>query len=273
MPLSSPKSNVRATLWRVNNYAYWGEDPYTSAPSVSVLNSGVYSNDAILGMNYAGTGTVSMFSVNSSNQVVANSGLVIPAGQSLVVSGTVAPTQSVALAAQPTLSLIDSEATLAYAGSTNITGSVTGVKGGVTISAATTLASGYVYGVEGKVVITGTLNSSGGGYVAGVLGQLDISAATLTAGQLAAIWGDMGTTALAVTAANTNLLILTNTTNCIIHSVAQLIANASYLFDITDQSYGGAHFTVFTTAATAAGCLKILVNGNVRYLQCYSAAS
>ena len=179
---------------------------------------------------------------------------------------------ALAVAAQPTLRAFDSEPSLSYAGSTAITGSVAAVRGNTTIGASTTISSGFVYGTQGKITDKGILTTAN--YVAALLGQLDTSAAgSLGTTPLAAIWGDMGANSTAASATGADILKLTNTTNTIINSAIYVNANANYLMDITDVSYGGAHFLVGTTATTPAGCIKVHTPAGVRYLQLYSAES
>ena len=175
-------------------------------------------------------------------------------------------------ASQATFRAIDSEPSLAYAGSTTISGSVAAIRGNVTPASGNTLAGGFEYGVQGKLTLAGTLNN-GSGFNAGVFGQVDTSAATFvhTSGYLAPIMADFGATSIMASDANANMITVLNTTNCIINSALEFIGNASYAFDLTDLAYGGAHFVVGTTASTAAGCLKVHINGAVRYLQLYSA--
>ena len=175
-------------------------------------------------------------------------------------------------ASQSTFRNIDSEVLLNFSGSTAITGSVAAIRGNTAIASGTTISSGFVYGTQGKLTIQGALTTAN--YLAGVIGQVDTSAAgSLGTTPLCAIWGDMGATSTAVTATGADILKLTNTTNTIINSAIMVNANASYLMDITDAAYGGVHFVVGTTASTAAGCLKVKVDGVVRYLQLYSAES
>jgi hypothetical protein len=187
-------------------------------------------------------------------------------------------TSNVISSATPaTTRVIDGEASFSAA-SVAPSGSIVGVRGAVTIPAGTTLTSGYVYGTQGKVVIQGTVTATGGANAAtGIQGQLDLSAATgLTSGYVSAGWFDMGATASAAAItgqANLTILELDNTTNAVIHSIILSAANASYFFDVTDLAYGGSHFVVGTTAATAAGTLKVRVNGADRYIQLYSSES
>lgn len=180
-------------------------------------------------------------------------------------------TPTISAAAQPTQRVIDSELTSNFAGSTTITGSIVGVRGNITQAAGNTLVSGFEYGIQGKLTLAGTLNN-GSGFNFGIFGQVDTSntAFVHTSGYLAPIGADFGATSIMASDANANMIALTNTTNCIINSALQFIGNATYAFDLTDLAAGGAHFVVGTTASTAAGCLKVHINGAVRYLQLYS---
>jgi hypothetical protein len=175
--------------------------------------------------------------------------------------------------AHPTFRLFDAEGEIA-SGVTSINGSFVGVRGNITQDASGTLGSGsYVYGVQGKATLKGTLNT-GSGMVAGLFGQLDTSAITAdTSSHLAAVIADMGATSPLATDGNAKVLALFNTTNCLLGSVIYAYANASFFMDLTDPAYGGANWAVLTTAATAAGTLKVKVNGNTRYIQLYSSAS
>lgn len=182
------------------------------------------------------------------------------------------PDNPLSVAAQPTYRAVNSWVTLGYAGSTAVTGSVASVRGNTTIAAATTLSNGFVYGAQGKVTIAGALTTPN--YVAALIGQLDTSAAgSLGTTPLSAIWADMGATSTAATATGADILKLTNTTNTAINSAIYVNANATFFADITDIGYGGVHFVVGTTAATAAGALKIKVGGATRYIQLYSTES
>jgi hypothetical protein len=177
-------------------------------------------------------------------------------------------------AAQPTLRGVDSEPSLNYAGSTTITGSVAAVRGNTTVASGNTVAGGFVYGTQGKVTVKGTLATAN--FTAGVIGQLDLSAATLTAsGPIAAIWGDMGAamSASALTNhANLNVLQLTNTVAGTPINAAMLIeTNATYLMDVSNGTLNP--FFTNTVPTTLSGSLKVNTSAGVRYIALYSAAS
>lgn len=107
-------------------------------------------------------------------------------------------------------------------------GNLVGARGSVSYVGA---SGGFLYGVQGKLIPTGTL--SGSSWNAGVFGQLDISAATINAGQTAAIWGDMGATSGTITnATGMRMFAGTNTTAATLNSMIYLYGKTSNLFEL-----------------------------------------
>ena len=72
---------------------------------------------------------------------------------------------------------------------TMTSGNLVGVRGEVDLVGA---SGGFLYGVQGKVIPSGTL--SGSSWTAGVFAQFDLSNATINAGQTAPVWADYGAT-------------------------------------------------------------------------------
>ena len=176
------------------------------------------------------------------------------------------------IAAQPTYRAVDAELELSYIGSTSITGSVAAVRANATLDANTTVASGFIYGAQGKVTLKGTL-ANGSGFNAGIFGQVDTSASTFvhTSGYLAPIMGDFGATSIMSSDANANMISILNTTNCLINSGLKFIGNASYAFDFSDLAYGGKHF--ITTGASGGSntkCLTVLIDGSPMKIQLFA---
>ena len=216
-------------------------------------------------------------------------------------------------AAQPgNIRAIDSELLFNYPGSTaievNPTGidgqptspnqntnpnSVAAVRGAITIgglytspnpsspsfpskTTATTITAGFLYGVQGKVNLAGIINNASD-FTAGLFGQLDTSAATavVTSGYVSALHLDMGATSSLSSGSEAfvNAETITNTCATLkMNSVLKIIANANYLFDLAESNLTG-NWIVGTTGSTAAGTLKVLVNGAVRYIQLYSSVA
>lgn len=75
--------NKLFSLSRVIQSAWFGTDVTTWEQAPAILNG-----ESITAVNVAGTGVVSMIGVNSSNAVIATSGLTIPAGQVFTNLGT-----------------------------------------------------------------------------------------------------------------------------------------------------------------------------------------
>jgi hypothetical protein len=182
---------------------------------------------------------------------------------------------TISTASVATTRCVDSEPLLNFGGSVNITGSVAGVRGNSTVAAGTTLASGYLYGIQGKITGAGTL-ANGSAFNAGVFGQVDTSAGGFvhTSGYLAPIMGDFGATSIMATDDNANMVSLLNTTNCIIHSALLFIGNASYALDLNDLAFGGAHFILASPVNTgdlANVKVKVRINGADYFLPLYTA--
>jgi len=140
---------------------------------------------------------------------------------------------------------------------------------------ATTITAGFLYGVQGKLIVCGTINA-GSNVSAGLQGQLDLSAAVAITSPVAALWLDMGATAsAALISAPTyvNAIAVYNTTAAVINSAFQVIANATYLFDVTDLSQGGSHF--YNHSGSGLGSigtdyLVVLVNGVPKHIPLYA---
>ena len=180
------------------------------------------------------------------------------------------------VASQPTFRNIDSEVSLSFQGSTTINGSVAAIRGNVTVAAGNTIAgASYLYGVQGKLTVKGTQASSAE-VSAGLVGQLDLSAAAGLTGPTAAIWADCGATAGTVTGADIDAVVVYNTTAAKINAALRIDTNSNYLFDLSDEGGGhGAGNWIIATAKSSGWdkSLKINLNGTVYYIPCNSAAS
>ena len=179
----------------------------------------------------------------------------------------------------PITRLLDSEPDLVYQGNVSLgvvpTDTLAAIRGNSTIDTGCTLLQGYLYGVQGKITLKGTINQTHGEYNGALVGQLDFSAATAVTAVngLGMCWLDAGASAIAGSLAKVSGLIITNTvaTNPLHAVIAVPLADAVYFMDLNDTA--DSHWVVGTTATTAAGTLKCLVNGAVRYIQLFSAES
>ncbi len=129
---------------------------------------------------------------------------------------------------------------------TMTSGNVVGLRGSVTGVGA---SGGFWYGVQGKIIASGTL--SGSIWAAAVFGQFDISAATVNAGQTAAIWGDYGTSSGTMTdTSGMRGIAMTNTTAAVLNAQDYRYGNATYLLELAGA---GGTLNYYAAAGTSAG--------------------
>lgn len=149
-------------------------------------------------------------------------------------------------------------------------GNIVGVRGEADLVGA---SGGFVYGVQGKVIPTGTL--SGSVWAPAVFGQYDLSGATLNAGQIAAVWGDMGATGGTFTdATGARMFAGTNTvTGLTLNSMMYLYGKATYLFELTSSS--STYISAATTGALSGTVQKIaiVIDGVTYYIPCATAVA
>ncbi len=141
-------------------------------------------------------------------------------------------------------------------------GNLVGVRGEVDMVGA---SGGFYYGAQGKIIPTGTL--SGSSWTAGVFGQLDISHATINAGQTAPIWADYGATSGTITdATGMRMFSGTNTTAATLFAMDYRYGKATNLLELD----GSSSTYISTGGATASGTIKkiaISIDGVQYYLQ------
>lgn len=151
---------------------------------------------------------------------------------------------------------------------TMTTGNLVGSRG--ECNAGSVNGNVFLYGSQGKLIVTGTV--AGSGWLFGAVGQLDVSAATLTSGShIGALWGDFGTTGPAVTASFANLLVLTNTTATTLGSHVYTYGKASVVFDL--NANGSACLDASSTAAgSVIGHILVSIDGVAGVLRVYSGS-
>lgn len=169
-----------------------------------------------------------------------------------------------------TVRVLRGEITATGAGSAATAGTVTGVRGAVTVANGTSVGSGvYLYGTQGKLITgTGTL-ALGSGMGFGVFGQLDVTGGTLTSGHIAAVGGDIfGLNS--GSCASCDLVYAQSAGGGVANAMFKAFGKTTYVFDLESN----VHTQMGTTgeATTAAGWLKVLVDGNVRYINLFSTA-
>lgn len=111
---------------------------------------------------------------------------------------------------------------------TMTSGNLVGVRGEVDMVGA---SGGFAFGVQGKVIPTGTL--SGSDWIAPVFAQFDISAATVNAGQTAPVWADYGATSGTITSATgMRMFAGTNTTAATLFAMDYRYGKATNLLEL-----------------------------------------
>jgi hypothetical protein len=149
--------------------------------------------------------------------------------------------------------------------STMTSGNLVGVRGAVTMPAASTVSGGFLYGAQGKA-ITGTGTFSGTS-LAGIYGQLDVTGGTVSAGNVAAVQANIfgyntGTSTII------NSIYTEAAGGGIINAHIRMFGKATYVFDIeTNVHTPEANTTCTPSAVTGAtGGIKVLVDGVARYI-------
>lgn len=144
---------------------------------------------------------------------------------------------------------------------TMTSGNLVGVRGEVDYVGA---SGGFIYGLQGKIIPTGTL--SGSVWNAAVFAQLDWSSAVINAGQVACVWADMGATSgTATDVTGLRMFAGTNTTSATAFSMMYLYGKATNLLELT----GSSSTYISTGAATPSGDMKkiaITIDGVTHYI-------
>ena len=154
--------------------------------------------------------------------------------------------------------------------------SIATIRGCASIAQYTTFGNGatsgnnYLYGVQGKVFVQGTVNASSG-FVAALFGQLDTSgsAATVTSGYVSALQLDMGAASSLSSGslAFVNAETILNTTGKAIHAVFLVNASASYFMDLGDPAGAGSTWLLSGKTVTTFGhALAVNIGGTTYYI-------
>lgn len=134
----------------------------------------------------------------------------------------------------------------------------------------------YTYGVQGKLAVgSGKTINNAALWATGVYAQLDVSAGTYTAGQIAGLWVDMGATgnasAKSFAPANMNCIRITNTVSGMLpKAIISVTANATNFLDLSAADGVAGWLDATTGGTTATGRIRILVDGATRYLHVFS---
>lgn len=158
--------------------------------------------------------------------------------------------QTISSAALGTVRLIHGSITASHAAISG--GTVAGVRGLATLSGVISAGGAYLYGTQGKLAITGTMNHADSRLCA-LIAQVDTSGGTLTAGQLSGLWVDM----LGIAGAGGgqyNAIRVTAAAGIKPNALMYFQGDASFMFDMMAPSGGAQSFVAAAgTGATSAG--------------------
>ena len=191
------------------------------------------------------------------------------------ISGVTSAANTITGTTASTTRYVQSAVTITPASTFSVTGggSIAGVRGDITLSASKTFTDGFLYGVQGKFTLNGTMNETSAARICGVLGQVDLASGTVTDGQVSAVWADMQATSPTLTdPSQINVLRVTNSTSSTLNAMAFFYGQSSYLFTCGRD---GGDPTYFGTAAPSslAKSLKVKIGSTDYYIGLYSSAS
>lgn len=193
--------------------------------------------------------------------VTASKALIADANKALSGLGSLTQDITVATAALGTVRGLHGQVTASHAAISG--GNLVGVRGLATLSGAISAGGAYLYGAQGKLVVTGTMNHADSRLTAG-LSQLDATGGTLTAGQLSGHWIDV----VGITGAGGgqfNLLRMTANAAAVPNALIYAQADATYALELIkpsggNQSYIAAAGTNAASAGAATGvATKVMI--------------
>ncbi len=140
--------------------------------------------------------------------------------------------------------------------------STTAIRAHTQMSANSITGGAYVYGGQHKFTLGGGTINHADSRVCASLVQLDISTGTYTAGQLSALWVDLGaTSAMVNNGGQFNIVRISNTTVIVPNSVIFVYAEATYLLDLAGGPGGNADWYTTTSSGGATRKFRIAVKG------------
>ena len=130
----------------------------------------------------------------------------------------------------------------------------------------TVTGGAFLAGGQNKLIISGTMNSADSRLMAG-FNQLDGSAGVFTAGQLAAVWNDMGATAPGGgwnTGSQSYVVRNTNTTASNVQAIGEDYGKANYWRQLSDN--GSGWVVTGAVGGSQSTKIKVQVNGTDFYI-------
>ena len=207
------------------------------------------------------TGTATDVAVTPAALMAALAALTFP----INTSGLVSLAKTITSATPATTRLVQSELTVTPSTTVAVgsNGSLAAVRGAVTLTTAKSLTDGFMYGVQGKVVGDGSTIAVGSDHIAGLLGQLSMTGTTVTSAHMAGVISSIQGTP---TNSNIDLFYGESATGNVINAMFKAFAKSDYVFDLASNVHTQMSLTGTAGASTAKGWLKVLVDGEVRYI-------
>jgi len=196
-----------------------------------------------------------------------NPGMAAGAALTNLAGASIEESLTIATAALGTVRSVIGNITASHAAIAS--GNVVGVRGLCTLSGVISAGGAFLYGVQGKLIVTGTMNHADSRLCAGI-SQLDGTGGTFTAGQLSGHWIDVvGFTGAG--GGQFNLLRMTATTpGCKPNALLYAHSNGTYVLDLsapggTTDWYAAAGVSAGSAGAAthcaAQGVMKIVIGG------------
>lgn len=238
----------------------WNYGLYVAASSAT---TGICVSTCTTGISLTGTQTTGISigsGVSTSIAAVTPATFTgVPAANGIIYANTTATSTT-----PGSVRAILGSATLA---ATTTSGTIVGVRGIVTGTTAIT-GTVYAYGVQGKIVLDNVNVTAGSAHVCGLLAQISGNGMTATSGHIA---GLIVSGQNLPTSANVNA-IYCESGGGKINAVMQSNVKADYFLDINNFESGGCcSATVDVSTSSSSGNIKVLVDGQVRYIKLYSS--
>jgi hypothetical protein len=153
--------------------------------------------------------------------------------------------------------LFRSELLLAPASTVTVSGSVTAIRGCITLKSGATAESGsFLYGAQGKAVLDGATVDVGSAHVAGLYGQMSAAGATFTSGHIAPIISS----GQSLPAGIADMIYCENNDVTVLNAIIEAVANANFVVDATSED-GNSAYLATTAGSAASKYMRVRLSG------------
>jgi hypothetical protein len=233
------------------------------------------------------------FALIAATQTLTNKTLTSPTitgptltgGVSLTGTGNISQTDTITGASATTRRATYVKLTLTPATTQEVAagGSLAAIRGEINQTTGKIFTDGFLYGVQGKSVFAGTMAEVSAARLTGVLGQTDISGATITLGQVSAVWADLqGTSPTLTVNDQVYVLRVTNSMNVSAQAFLLTYGKCDYFLEAgasgnTADWYAtagtGANSAALAGGGIASKVLKVNVMGTDYWIPLFSSNS